>query len=430
MGLKLRTRAECGSRAYLGLSMSPRSILVTGASIAGPALAFWLHRHGHQVVVMERAPALRTGGQTVDIRGAAREVARRMGIEDEIRAHLTHEDGIRFVDEENRTQAEFGAGMFGGEGFVSELEILRGELARILVERTRDDVEYVYGNQITRLVDEGPQVDVGFEQGSNRKFDLVIAAEGFRSRTRQLLLGDEASIRWFNLHTAYFTIPRAPSDTSWMRWYNAPGNLNVTLRPDNLGTTRALMSFQGKPRGYERLEPAQQKALLRQVFARVGWEAPRVLAALEETPDFYFESIGQIRLPRWSRGRVALTGDAAYCASPISGMGTALALVGAYVLAGELRRHDDHREAFTAYEKLMRPYVKQAQGVPSFAPRLASPRTRAGIRFGHAVLRAATRPIVKRVIGRFISPPADAIELPDYGLIGTDASASPARLNR
>lgn len=391
-----------------------RSILVTGASIAGPALAYWLRRYGMDVVVVERAPELRDGGQTIDIRGASKTVVKRMGIEAAIRADTTHEEGIAFVDEMNRFRAAISAEAFEGEGFVAEIEILRGELAKILVEHTRADVDYVFGDRISAINDDGDKVHVTFQNGAPRTFDLVIIAEGINSSTRKMVFGDEVKFRSFGLYTAYFTIPREPSDGAWARWFNSPGSLSVMLRPDNLGTTRALMSFQGPQRGYEKLPQAEQKALLKEKFAHVGWEAPRVLRALDHTPDFYFESIGQIKMSHWSKGRIALLGDAGYCASPISGMGTALALVGAYVLGGELMRNDDHRKAFAAYEAIMRPYVDQAQDVWQYSPRLASPRTRAGIAIGRAVLRLASVPVIQQLTRKFFTTRSDAITLPDY----------------
>ena len=256
---------------------------------------------------------------------------------------------------------------------------------------------------------------VRFEQGGEQVYDLVIVAEGIGSATRNRVFGDAVQRRPLNLYTAYFTVPREPSDGQVMRWYNIPGGRCVCLRPDNLGTTRAFLSFQQAPNGYEKLPRDEQIGLLKTLFADVGWETPRVLAALERTPDLYLDAVGQVKMPRWSKGRIALVGDAAYCASPISGMGTSLGLCGAYVLAGELGRHADHIEAFAAYEKLMRPYVAQAQGVPRFAPRLASPHSRLGIALGHAVLRLASLPGFKRVFGKILAPKADAIELPGYG---------------
>lgn len=394
--------------------MKPQKILVTGASIAGPALAYWLSRQGMDVTVVERAPAFRDGGQTIDVRGAGREVVQRMGLEDLIRANTTHEQGIAFVDRDNQTRAFIGVDAFDGDGPIAELEILRGELAKLLIQHSEDRVTYRFGDSIEAIKDDGEQVHVRFEQGGEQVYDLVIVAEGIGSTTRNQVFGDEVKRRPLDLYTAYFTVPRQPSDGQVMRWHNLPGGRCVCLRPDNLGTTRAFLSFQQAPSGYEKLAQDEQKSLLKKLFADAGWETPRVLAALDDTTDLYLEAVGQVKMPRWSKGRIALLGDAAYCASPISGMGTSLGLCGAYVLAGELRRHADHRQAFAAYEALMRPFVAQAQSVPKFAPRLASPHSRLGIALGHAVLRMATAPGLKTLFGKILSPKADAIVLPDY----------------
>lgn len=389
------------------------SVLISGASIAGPALASWLHRYGFEVTVIERAAELRSGGQNVDVRGAGREVARRMGLEDAIRAATTGEAGVRFVDADDRTIASFAAGSSDSDGPTAELEILRGDLARLLVEQTAADVAYVFGDHITGLDDDGTRVQVSFAHGAARSFDLVVAADGIRSSTRALVLGDEPVVTPLGMYTAYLTIPRAESDTAWARWFNAPRGRTSTLRPDNVGTTRATLSFMSEPRGYERWDSAGQRDVLRQRFAGVGWEVPRILDALDGS-EVYFEAISQVRAPRWSSGRTAVLGDAAYCASPISGMGTSLALAGAYVLAGELATRDDHRSAFAAYESIMRPYVDQAQQLPPGTPRLANPRTRAGIAGFNTLVRVASTKVVQRIARKVFSPKAERIELPTY----------------
>lgn len=394
--------------------MKPQKVLVTGASIAGPALAYWLARQGMDVTVVERARAFRDGGQTIDVRGAGRVVVQRMGLEGLIQANTTQEQGIAFVDQDNRTRAFIGVNAFDGEGPIAELEILRGELAKLLIQHSQDRVTYRFGDSIEAIEDDGEHVQVRFAQGSEQVYDLVVVAEGVGSTTRNQVFGNEVERRSLDLYTAYFTVPWQPSDGQVMRWYNIPGGRCVCLRPDNLGTTRAFLSFQQAPSGYEKLTQGEQKSLLKRLFVDAGWEVPRVLAALEDTTDLYLEAVGQVKMSRWSKGRIALVGDAAYCASPISGMGTSLGLCGAYVLAGELGRHADPTHAFAAYEKRMRPYVAQAQSVPKFAPRLASPHSRLGIALGHAVLRMATAPGFKTLLGKILSPKADAIELPNY----------------
>ncbi|XXU75955.1 FAD-dependent monooxygenase [Sorangium sp. So ce1151] len=388
--------------------------MISGASIAGPALAFWLARHGFRPVVVERAGALRLGGQNIDVQGAAREVVRRMGIEGDIRAAATGEQGLRFVDEHDVTRAELPAGSSDAGAFTKELEILRGDLARILYDHTRGATEYIFGDQIKGLRDHGDRVTVSFEHGAERDFDLVVAADGIRSRTRTLIVGDEPRIRPLDLYASYFTIPRGASDTAWARWYNAPGSRSILLRPDNVGTTRASLWFLSPTRGYERLSAAEQKALLVRVYAGAGWEAPRVLAGLADAEDVYFDAVSQVMAPRWSHGRAALVGDAAYCPSPVSGMGASLSLVGAYVLAGELSRHANHRDAFAAYEKLMRPHVDRAQKLPPGVPWIAHPKSRLGISILHGVLRLAFSPLVRPREGWPGSSAADKIALPDY----------------
>jgi 2-polyprenyl-6-methoxyphenol hydroxylase-like FAD-dependent oxidoreductase len=410
--------------------MSTPRVLISGASIAGPALAYWLQRYGWAPTIVERAAELRTGGQNVDVRGAGREIARRMGIEDDIRQLTTGEQGTRFIGLGGTVVAEFPAGSSDSGGATAELEILRGDLAKLLVSQTEGTIEYRYGDRITALTEQagGDSVTVGFEHAPDEQFDLVVAADGIRSSTRRLAIDKGVSIRSLGMDTTYLTIPRIPGDDDWWRWYNAPGGRTVTLRPDAVGTIRATLSFltDSADASDERRTADEQRSLLRDRFADAGWQAQRVLDALDDAQDLYFESIGQVKADTWSRGRVALLGDAAYCASPISGMGTSLALVGAYVLAGELAAHVHHADAFRGYERIMRPYVAQAQQLPPGAPRLANPKSALGIRAFDLALSIGSSRLLKTVTSlgsgsgrgsiadRLFAPPADKIELPDY----------------
>lgn len=409
--------------------MARPHVLISGASIAGPALAFWLARYGWDTTVIERAPAFREGGQNIDLRGAAREVLRRAGLEGVVKEATTGELGTRFVGEGGRTVAEFPASTSDTAGATAEVEILRGDLARILVDAGAGQTEYLYGDRITGLVDTGDEVVVSFEHAAERSFDLVVAADGIRSSTRRIAFGDDVSVRPIGMEMTYLTVPRTETDTDWWRWYNEPGGLAVTLRPDRHGTTRAVLSTIIYPSpdsddGTERRSAEEQKAHLREKFRDVGWEARRVLDALDGADDMYYESIGQVHTPDWSRGRVALVGDAAWCASPVSGMGTSLSMVGAYVLAGELASHVDHRDAFAGYERIMRPYVEQAQDLPPGVPRIANPRTRLGLAAFRLGIRIASTSLVVKLGGRLFRPPADKIDLPDYTHLETTASRS------
>ncbi|MBO0359210.1 FAD-dependent monooxygenase [Hymenobacter sp. BT186] len=391
-----------------------QNALITGASIAGPALAWWLHRAGLHVTVVERAPEFRDGGQNIDVRGAGRTVLERMGLFQAVKDLGTGEQGLAFVDENDAVVAEFDEADLGSNGPTVELEILRGDLAQLLYEHTRHHADYRFGDHITALEETEEGVTVTFAHGGPQRFDLVVVAEGANSTTRELLFGPEVIRKPYDLYVAYFTIPRAAHDHKIARWYNAPGGRGVCLRPDNKGTTRALLSLQQEPAGYEHLPPTEQKQLLQQLFADAGWETPRVLEGLTHAPDFYFESVSQVKLGHWTKGRVVLTGDAAWCAGPF-GVGTTEALVGSYVLAGELQRHTkDYRAAFAAYEHLMRPYVEEGQDVPKVGPRLSSPQSRLGIALQRAALRIAAAPGIRQVVSKLAAPPTDAIELPDY----------------
>ena len=403
--------------------MSRPHVLIAGASIAGPSLAFWLHRYGWDTTIVERAPAFRDGGQNVDVRGAGRQVLRRAGLEQTVRDATTGERGTRFVDDAGRTVAEFPVTDSDTDGATAEMEVLRGDLARVLVDATADTTEYVWGDRITALQDDGAGVDVTFEHGAARRFDLVVAADGIGSTTRALMFGDEVRIRSLGLDMTYLTIPRTADDVDWWRWYSGVGGRSVTLRPDRHGTTRAVLTevtrrrgtapaVQG--RGADRRSLEEQKQHVREAFADTGWEARRVLDALGTADDAYYESIGQVQAPRWSSGRVALTGDAAWCASPVSGMGTTLSLVGTYVLAGELAAHVDHRDGLRSYDRVFRPFVEKAQSLPPGTPRIANPVSRLGVEAFRLALRiAARRPA--SVLGSWLfSPPADEFELPDY----------------
>ncbi len=397
--------------------MTNKTVLISGASIAGPTLAFWLNRFGFKCTIVERAESLRLGGQNVDVKGTAKEIAKMMGIEAEIRAADTGEIGVQFVDTNNVSKAELpkGESNLG----TSELEILRGDLVKLLYTHTKDHVEYIFGNQISHVHEIEETVNVTFQNGLKRDFDLVICADGIRSRTRELIFGDEPIIQPLNLYMAYFTIPRTSTDTLWARWYNALGARVMLLRPDNEGTTRASFSFISKPMGYEKMSMAEQKAILKEKFTDAGWEAHRLLKELDEnTSEIYFDSISQVKAPNWSKGRCAMTGDAAFCPSPLTGMGVSLSMMGAYILAGELSRHESHTDAFAAYDTLFRPFVNKVQKLPPGVPKLAHPDTKFGIVFLNLILNVISSKLVKKIGALFTNKDKpssdDSMELPEY----------------
>lgn len=372
-----------------------KKILVSGASIAGPTLAFWLSRYGFEVTVVERAPSLRLGGQNIDITGHAQTIVQKMGVEEAILEANTGERGLLFVNKFNNVKAAFPKD--SSATFTRELEILRGDLVEILYEHTKSDVTYLFDDFITDLKENESDMTVTFESGEVENFSLVIAADGFRSKARQLVFGDEVKFNFLNLYMAYLTIPKAPTDVQWARWYNAPGGKVTLIRPDNKGTTRACFAFWSDDEKYSHLNRAQQKEVLREKLQNAGWETPRIAKSIDGgSEEVYFDTISQVKAPHWSKGRFAMVGDAAYCPTPLTGMGTSLAIIGAYVLAGELARHEDHKQAFDAYEKLMRPYVESIQQLPPGSPRLVYPKSKVGVVLLNRIAGiAASRPAKK-----------------------------------
>jgi 2-polyprenyl-6-methoxyphenol hydroxylase-like FAD-dependent oxidoreductase len=399
--------------------MNNKKILISGASIAGPTLAFWLHKYGFDVTIIERAESLRIGGQNIDVKGSARKIAQLMGVEDAIKKANTGELGVQFVDENNKPKATLAQN--GANAFTAELEILRGDLASILYDATKNNVQYIFGDYITKVVEIENGVAVTFNKKEQQIFDIVICADGIRSATRTIIFGNENVVKPLNLYISYFTIPKVASDTKWARWYNAPKERAILIRPDNEGTTRASLSFIATPQGYEKLSMAEQKEILQQKFADAGWEANRLLAELKkENTEVYMDSISQVHAPTWHVGRCAMTGDCAFCPSPLSGMGANSAIIGAYILAGELRKHNNHLEAFASYEKIMRPFIKKIQSLPPGVPYLAHPKGKLGLVFMHTILNIISSNFIKKVGqlfgGKVKSPYYDnTITLPDYG---------------
>ena len=373
--------------------MSQLRVLISGASVAGPALAYWLVRAGCKVTVVERVPILRNVGQGVDIRDTARDVVKRMGIFDRIREQSSHEEGLQVVDSNNRAFARFGVDESGnGDSFTSDVEILRGELAGILFDVTKDDVSYIFGDMVESLEETDKEISVKFAKSTpTAAFDLVVAADGIGSKIRGLAFGGGSSqIRSLNSYISYFSIPPGHTDSMWSRVYSIKRGRNAVIRPDNVGGTRAFLSLTAYDKSDERLVrlgkaskegvPAQ-KLVVQELFQDADWEIPRILKGMHEADDFYMQHVAQVRLDRWSSGRVTVVGDAGYAPSPFTGMGTSIAFIGAYVLAGEISRQPDNiPAALESYERILRPYVESIQKLPPGIPWVINPQSALGIK--------------------------------------------------
>ncbi len=390
-------------------------VLISGSSIAGPACAFWLHRAGAEVTVVEKARQPRPGGHAVDVRGAARPIVEWMGIREAIRARQVDERGLMMVDGRNRPLGKLAADAFGGEAMVAEIEIARGDLAEVLRNATEGFTEYRYGDHLTALTQDARGVDVTFASGTRERYDLVIGADGVHSGVRSLAFGPDSDfIRYLGVYSAYFTVTDPGDMDNWYLMYNEPGRV-AGLRPERGGTAKAQFAFREPEARFERLTRDEEKRLVTERMTGGGWKIPELLAQMPDAPDFFFDSLSQVHVKRWWRGRVALVGDAGYCGSPLAGLGTSMSLVGAYVLAGELSRAGDPERAFAAYQETMADYVAAGLELPPGGAKGLVPKSRLMIRLRGKSLSMMTawpmRGLVAKQAGK-----ADAITLRDYGL--------------
>ncbi|MFF1611468.1 FAD-dependent monooxygenase [Amycolatopsis sp. NPDC058278] len=342
--------------------MKNLTVLISGASIAGPALACRLARYGCTVTVVERAPALRPGGQAVDFKGAThRTVLDRMGILDDVLAQRTGGQDQTIVDAAGRVRAVIPGEFTGGE-----IEIRRGDLAEILYAHT--DCEYLFGDTITSLTETADGVDVTFAHAEPRRFDLVVGADGIHSNVRRLAFGPERDyVRHLGYHYALAELGEDIADGE-AAMYNEPGRMAAVGGPK----ASAFFVFASPELDYDRTDTEKQRQLLMDAYRGGGWRLPELMARVPQAREFYLDSLSRVTIDRYSRGRIVLLGDAAY-GNTLGGFGTGLAVVGAYVLAGELREAaGDHRVAFARYEELMRDYAKVSQR-GSAGPFLAPP---------------------------------------------------------
>jgi 2-polyprenyl-6-methoxyphenol hydroxylase-like FAD-dependent oxidoreductase len=399
--------------------MTHPTVLISGAGIAGPALAHWLSHNGYRVVIVEIADGVRPGGQTVDLRGAGRAVVERMGLLDQMVGRALHQRGVAWVRSDGRRRGEMPVEAFHGNGMVSKLEILRGDLVDVLYQATRDRVEYRFGTRLSAVEQSDDAVAVTLSDGSTLSVDLVVGADGPHSAVRLLVFGpEEQFVKPLGGYNAWFTAPDTVGLDGWYLMYQAPG-LNASMRPSHdPAKSKAGLAFRSEPIEYDRRDVDAQRAMLAERFRGAGWECDALLQAAADADDFYFDAFTQVDMPTVSKGRVTLVGDAGYCSSPLSGMGTSLALVGAYVLAGELgaaKSLDGERirSALQRYETVMRPYIDRCQdlprGVDGYMPKSAS-----DIAVTAKVMTWMQRWPFRPIAERKWFTTADAIDLPDY----------------
>jgi 2-polyprenyl-6-methoxyphenol hydroxylase-like FAD-dependent oxidoreductase len=392
-------------------------VAINGAGIAGCTLAWWLNRAGHEVLLLEQAPRPRRGGYVIDFWGLGYDIAEKMGLIPQVRAQGYQVSEVRFVDRAGRRCGGFGADVFGrmtGGRFTS---LRRSDLAAAIYGAIDGRVETRFGDSIARLEPAGAGLRVAFERGAPREVDLAVGADGLHSRVRALAFGPQPDYeRSLGYHVAAFELEGyRPRDERVYVSHAVPGRQVSRFAMRGERTLFLLVFRDDAMPGPAPDGDAQRKAMLRQVFAGVGWECPRILEALEGVDELYFDRVSQIRMDAWASGRTVLVGDAAACVSLLAGEGTGLAMAEAYVLAGELGRHaGEPAAALAAYQARMQPLLRAKQrSAANFASAFA-PRTALGLGFRNLVTRLLRLPAVADYfIGRDLR---DDLRLPDYAL--------------
>jgi 2-polyprenyl-6-methoxyphenol hydroxylase-like FAD-dependent oxidoreductase len=407
-------------------------VLISGASVAGPVLAHWLHRYGFEPTVVERTSALRhgLGGHAVDLFSAAAEITRRMGCWDAIEAARTQLDAIT-IERFGKPPVEVDLSRMYAGISSRHVEILRGELTRILYGATRDTAEYVFGDSIASLHDDGTGVDVVFESGTQRRFDLVIGADGLHSNVRRLVFGPEEPLhRPLGGYLAVFSMPDVFGLGNHTLSHFSVDKLVGIYGVHQTGQVRAGFLFRAPELQYDYRDRDEQKALLVKEFGDYGWKVPQLLEHLVQAEDFYFDSISQITLDTWHRGRIGLVGDAGYCPGPAVGGGTSLAVVSAYVLAGELAAaRSDLPSGLRNYERVIRPLVEPSRRLAPKVMRTIIPASPLALRLmpaaaaGLAKLPTAVQRFIwsQNAVGKALG----SVPLPDYSDLVQPQSGQP-----
>lgn len=392
----------------------PQTVLISGASIAGPVLAYWLDKFGFDVTVVERSGEPRGGGYPIDVRGPALTVLKHMGLLAEVRQQRLHTRRLSFVDDQG---ALIGAlEMDDPEHEGHDVELPRGALTSLLYGRTLGSgVHYRFNDSIETLEQDDEAVSVTFRSGEPQRFDLVIGADGMHSRTRELTFGPETE---FSVYLGYcfngFSMTNLLHLSHEAITHASPGRTAVQFAVDDSDSVHAFLIYASEKPTFTRTpDLSVQRDLVARLFENEGWIVPQMVQALQNADDLYADVVAQIRMPAWSKGRVVLVGDAAYAPSFLTGQGTSLAMVGAYVLAGELASHADVQRACVAYEEKMRPYVDANQALVDGGSSLLVPRTAEALN--------ARNQMIAGMAGEEAQPAAEAqrsaytaLTLPDY----------------
>ncbi|HEY9267370.1 MAG TPA: FAD-dependent monooxygenase [Mycobacterium sp.] len=405
-------------------------VLISGASIAGPVVAYWLARSGWDVTVVERAATLRkAGGHAVDLFRPAMEISERMGVLTRVQARATGTTVLAVHRPWAPEPARIDYRKLIGVVSDRHVEIMRDDLSEIYYDASRDNTEYVFGDQITSIADDGK---VTFEHSRDRRFDVIVGADGLHSGVRRLVFGDDVPETFLGGYLAVVSVPKSLAREGEMSGYFEPRRVAMVYTADHLDDARAVFLFRPElPLDYDHRDGARQRGQLRSAFAGMGGEVDRWLDEVDVTPAFYFDAITQLEMSTWSRGRVTLVGDAGYCPGPAVGGSTSLAVYGAYVLANELVcARGDHAAAFAAYERRMEQPVLHSRALARVNAKTIVPGSQWGVRALIGVARAVSvlPPTLTRAVARLNDKGIrlyDSMLVPDYSSATNRRSTHP-----
>ncbi|HEY8898542.1 MAG TPA: FAD-dependent monooxygenase [Niastella sp.] len=346
------------------VTVKDKKVLVSGASMAGLSTAWWMNRSGYKVTVVEIADQPRTAGAAVDIKGPASEAARRMGIFEELQANRLHLEKIEFKNADDITENSVLLTPNSGIAIPpdNDIEIERDKFVSILYDKLKNDVEFIFNNSITGLNETKDNIEVTFKDGSHRTYELVLGCDGIHSGVRKIWFGKETEYSYFlNAYFSTIIVNKLLVKEKTMHMYNEP-NKSIMLNAYNNKTDIIFCFNTEEEIAYNFRDKEQQKKIILAQFEQVGWRTAGLLEEVKNSPGFYFDKFCQIKMPSWTKGRVALVGDAGYCASPAAGMGATLAVHGATILADALQKHNgDFESAFQDYNQNLRPFIDQVQ---------------------------------------------------------------------
>lgn len=380
--------------------MDNSNILISGAGIAGTSLAYWLKKFGFNPTIVEVAPKLREGGYAIDFMGAGYDVAEKMGIVSSLEKVDIDISKLSFVDRNDKEKGSMNYRKIKELMNNKAFTLLRSDLAKVIYNSLDKDTEIIFGDTIKKIEQDDAKVVVTFQSGLMRVFDLVIGADGLHSNVRNLVFGSEDQFeKYYGYYTSSFTIDNLSHEGRAFSMFNVPGK-QVAVYSYGVNQTATFFIFTSPEKlSYGHHDIAKQKQILKEEFTHIGWKCPEILSKIDSTTDFYFDSVSQIKMENWSKGRVSLVGDACDCPSLLSGKGSTLAMVGAYILAGELKEaRGNYRTAFEQYQNLFKPFMEKKQKAAQGFAKSFVPKSNFGIWLRNFAFKIVSIPFVAKLV--------------------------------